>query len=79
MTSWEVTMGKMEHYQAQADFCVEMAGAIKRPDYREWWLSMAEEWRQLAEKPTRPIRKSEPTDHPQARHYGLHPVRLTVS
>ena len=31
-------MNKTEYYQAQAGFCVEMAGAIKRPDYREWWL-----------------------------------------
>jgi hypothetical protein len=61
-------MGKMEYYQAQADFCVEMAGAIKRPDYRDWWLSMAEEWRELAEEPTRHIRKSVPLDHPQPRH-----------
>jgi hypothetical protein len=68
MTSWEATMGKMEYYQAQADFYVEMAGAIKRPDYREWWLSMAEEWRELAEEPTRHMRKSEPADHPQSRH-----------
>jgi hypothetical protein len=57
--------GNPKYCQAQADFCVEMAGAIKRPDYRDWWLSMAQEWRELAEEPTRG--KSKPSDPPETR------------
>jgi hypothetical protein len=69
--SWEATMTNRTYCQAQAEFCVEMAEMIKRPDYREWWLSMAEEWRELAEEPTRHIRKFEPADLPQSRHNYL--------
>jgi len=35
IASWEATMRKAEYYRAQANFCVEMAGEIKRSDYRD--------------------------------------------
>lgn len=61
-------MSNPKYCHAQADFCVEMAEMIKRPDYRDWWLSMAQEWRELAEEPTRSPGK--PTsDHSQGHHY----------
>ena len=58
-------MHKAEYYQAQANFCAEMAGAVKRPDYRDWWLGMAQEWRELADQPDRHVREPGLFDHPQ--------------
>jgi hypothetical protein len=60
-------MHKAEYYRAQAKFCVEIAGEIKRSDYRDWWLSMAQEWRELADHPGRNLREPQVSDHPQLR------------
>ena len=43
-------MGDANYYRAQADFCEQMAATIGRPDGRDRWLRVAEQWRQLAEE-----------------------------
>ncbi len=39
---------KVAHYLAEAEFCAELAESIKRPDYKDRWLKIAQEWRDLA-------------------------------
>jgi hypothetical protein len=39
-----------EYYLAEAEFCVELAESMKRPDYKDRWLKIAQEWRDLAEQ-----------------------------
>ena len=39
---------KVAHYLAEAEFCAELAETIKRPDYKDRWLKIAQEWRDLA-------------------------------
>jgi len=60
-------MHKAEYYRSQAKFCVEMAGEVKRSDYRDWWLSKAQEWRVLAGQPNRNLKEPKLSDHPQLR------------
>ena len=60
-------MSNPKYCQAQADFYAEMAGAIKRPDYRDWWLSIAQEWRELADEGNRELRRP-PTFDPPVQH-----------
>ena len=38
------------YYRAQAEFWADMANAMKRPDYQDRWLRLAEQWRELAEQ-----------------------------
>jgi len=38
----------VEHYLAEAEFCAGLAESIKRPDYKDRWLKIAQEWRDLA-------------------------------
>jgi hypothetical protein len=49
----EATMRDAEYCRAQARFCKEMASIFKRPDYQEWWLGVAQKWRDLAEQADR--------------------------
>ncbi len=37
-----------EYYLAEAEFCAELAESMKRPDYKDRWLKIAQEWRDLA-------------------------------
>jgi len=46
----EATMRDAEYYRSQSEFCAEMAEAIKRPDYQDRWLRLAQHWRELAEQ-----------------------------
>jgi hypothetical protein len=39
-----------EYYLAEAEFCAELAESMKRPDYKDRWLKIAQEWRDLAEQ-----------------------------
>jgi hypothetical protein len=39
-----------EYYLAEAEFCEELAESIKRPDYKDRWLKIAQEWRDLADQ-----------------------------
>jgi hypothetical protein len=41
-------MRDAEYCRAQARLCAEMASIFKRPDYQDWWLGVAQEWRDLA-------------------------------
>jgi len=43
-------MRDAEYYLAQANFCAEMADAMKRPDDKDRWLKVAEEWRDLGKR-----------------------------
>src|SRR5262249_6726923 len=40
----------VEHYLAEAEFCAELAESMKRPDYKDRWRKMAQEWRDLADQ-----------------------------
>jgi hypothetical protein len=40
----------LEYYRVQLEFYAEMAEAIKRPDYQDRWLRLAQQWRELAEQ-----------------------------
>src|SRR5262249_49819531 len=41
---------RVEHYLAEAEFCAELAESIKRRDYKDRWLKIAQEWRDLADQ-----------------------------
>ena len=43
-------MRDAEYYRAQSEFYAEMAEAIKRPNYQDRWLRLAQQWRELAEQ-----------------------------
>ena len=43
-------MRDAEYYLAQAKFCAELADTMKRPDYKDRWLTIAQEWRDLAKR-----------------------------
>jgi len=43
-------MRDAQYYRAQSEFYAEMAEAIKRPDYQDRWLRLAQQWRELAEQ-----------------------------
>jgi hypothetical protein len=43
-------MRDAEHYRAQSEFYAEMAEAMKRPDYQDRWLRLAQQSRELAER-----------------------------
>ncbi len=43
-------MRDAEYSRAQAEFWADMAHATKRPDYRDRWLRLARQWRELAER-----------------------------
>jgi hypothetical protein len=49
-TAGEATMRDADYYRAQSEFCMDMAEAIKRPDYQDRWLRLAQHWRELAEQ-----------------------------
>src|SRR5262249_45990888 len=40
----------VEFYLAEAKFSAELAESIKRPDYKDRWLKIAQEWRDLADQ-----------------------------
>ena len=42
-----------EYYLAEAEFWEELAGSMKRPDYKDRWLKIAQEWRDLANQARR--------------------------
>ncbi len=46
----EATMRDAEYYRAQSEFYAEMAEAIKRPDYQDRWLRLAQQSRELADQ-----------------------------
>jgi hypothetical protein len=46
-------MRDAEYCRAQARLYTEMASIFKRPDYQDWWLGVAQEWRDLAEQANR--------------------------
>jgi hypothetical protein len=46
----EASTHDREHYLAEAEFCVELAESMKRPDYKDRWLKIAQEWRDLAKQ-----------------------------
>ncbi len=46
----EAIMLDAQYYRAQSEFYAEMAEAIKRPDYQDRWLRLAQQWRELAEQ-----------------------------
>jgi hypothetical protein len=39
-----------EYYLAEAGFCEELAESMKRPGYKDRWLKIAQEWRDLADQ-----------------------------
>jgi hypothetical protein len=39
-----------QRYRAEAEFWRQMAEEIRRPDYRERWLHVAEQYRALAKQ-----------------------------
>ena len=43
-------MRDAEYYRAQSEFYAEIAETIKRPDYQDRWLRLAQQWRELAEQ-----------------------------
>ncbi len=43
-------MRDAEYYRAQSKFCAELAEAVKRPDYQDQWLRLAQQWRERAEQ-----------------------------
>jgi hypothetical protein len=46
-------MRDTEYYLEQAEFCAELAESMKRPDYKDRWLKIAQEWRDLAKQAQR--------------------------
>jgi hypothetical protein len=46
----EVSKREAEYYLAEAEFCAELAESMKRPDYKDRWLKIAQEWRDLAKQ-----------------------------
>jgi hypothetical protein len=42
-----------EYYLAEAEFCEELAESMKRPDYKDRWLKIAQDWRDLANQARR--------------------------
>jgi hypothetical protein len=38
----------VEYYLAEAEFSEELAESMKRPDYKDRWLRIAQDWRDLA-------------------------------
>ena len=46
----EATKRDGKYYLAQAEFCAGLAESMKRPDYKDRWLKIAQEWRDLAEQ-----------------------------
>jgi hypothetical protein len=44
----ETTKRDGKYYLAQAEFCEELAESMKRPDYKDRSLKIAQEWRDLA-------------------------------
>jgi hypothetical protein len=46
----EATKHDGKYYLAQAEFCAELAESMKRPDYKDRWRKIAQEWRDLAEQ-----------------------------
>jgi hypothetical protein len=46
----EVSKREAEYYLAEAEFCAELAESMKRPDYQDRWLKIAQEWRDLAKQ-----------------------------
>jgi Anti-sigma factor NepR len=40
----------VEFYLAEAKFSAELAESNKRPDYKDRWLKIAQEWRDLADQ-----------------------------
>ena len=43
-------MRDAEYYRSQSEFWANMAEEIKRPDYQDRWLRLAQHWRELAEQ-----------------------------
>jgi len=43
-------MRDAEYYSAQSEFYAEMAEAIKRPNYQDRWLRLAQQSRELADQ-----------------------------
>jgi hypothetical protein len=44
----EATKRDGKYYLAEAEFCAELAESMKRPDYKDRLLKIAQEWRDLA-------------------------------
>jgi len=42
-----------EHYFAEEKFCAELAESANRPDHKDRWLKIAQEWRDLANQARR--------------------------
>ena len=63
-------MRDAEYYRVQSEFYAEMAEAIKRPDYQDRWLRLAQQWRELAEQADK--------QH-EAIHIPLRSVRLDLA
>jgi hypothetical protein len=44
------TMSDVDYYRAQSEFCAQMAETASNREDKERWLTLAEQWRQLAEE-----------------------------